>query len=259
MLGRAIWRREVVLSGGLTLLWGTGCPCSVHAQNHQPSRGCLLSEEGAKSLLRRSAGAQLFATGNEPPVQSSGDRQFDYALAHTLSRISDKLGVLPGFAYYEDGGEENAYASPYARLNNSDGTVLYGLNFLRRALRARENPDVGVAAVCAHEFGHILQYKRKLEPVLLNNQPTVKRLELHADFLSGYFAGARKREKPDYPAAIYAVKAHEIGDTAFTDRNHHGTPDERADAVVQGFKAAYESHKSLDDAIQIGINYVSQH
>lgn len=214
--------------------------------------------EARRLMSRTSAGAQLFATGNETPIHSSGDRQFDYALAHTLSRLSDILGVLPGFAYYDDGSDKNAYASRYVRLNNSDGTVLFGLGFLRHALSAREHPDVGVAAVCAHEFGHILQFKRNLEPVLLANQNTVKRLELHADFLAGYFAGVRKRSKHDYPAAVFAVKAHEIGNTAFDDPNHHGTPNERADAVVQGFKIAHDDQKSLDEAIQIGINYVAQ-
>jgi hypothetical protein len=167
------------------------------------------------------------------------------------------LGVLPGFGYYADGLKKNAYATPLRRLTRSDGTVLFGLNFLKEALAAAEHPAVGVSAICAHEFGHILQYKRGLVRILAPNN-VVRRIELHADFLSGYFAGTRKREKPDYPAAVFATKAYSIGDTAFDEAQHHGTPDERADAVVHGFQSAYRDRKTLDEAVQIGVNYVSK-
>ena len=53
----------------------------------------------------------------------------------------------------------------------------------------REHPDVAVSAVCAHEFGHITAIKYGLMKRLKDGQPSVKRSELHADFLAGYFAG----------------------------------------------------------------------
>lgn len=251
-------RRRAVLGAGPAFLWDAVCSCRARAEAQELARGCVLDEVGARNLLRTSAGAQLFATGNEPLVKSSGDRGFDYALAQTLSRISDKLGVLPGFAFYDDGAQRNAYASPYVRLVNSDGTVLFGLNFLRGIMGAPEHPDVRVTGVCAHEFGHIVQYKRRLDRVLMQGQPTVKRLELHADFLSGYYAGRRKLERPDYPSAEFALMASNIGDAAFNDPNHHGTADERSGAVVEGFKTAHDQHKSVDEAIQIGVAYVSR-
>ena len=36
---------------------------------------------------------------------------------------------------------------------------------------------------------------------------------------------------------------------------HHGTPDERAAAIVRGFEAAFQGKQSLSEAIQTSINY----
>jgi predicted metalloprotease len=40
-----------------------------------------------------------------------------------------------------------------------------------------DHPDVAVTAICAHEYGHILQFKRGLIPRLQAGQTTVKRAE----------------------------------------------------------------------------------
>lgn len=141
-------------------------------------------------------------------------------------------------------------------MKSADGTVLFGRSLLKATLAEREDPDVAVSAVCAHEYAHILQYKKQLMNRLQGGQPTVKRIELHADYLAGFFAGARKLQKADYPAAVYATKAHSIGDYMFTDRNHHGTPDERAAAIVAGFNASYRERKTLAQGIETGIGYV---
>jgi predicted metalloprotease len=102
-----------------------------------------------------------------------------------------------------------------------------------------------------------VQYKRGLSR-LDAGQRTVKRSELHADFLAGYYAGARKLQKPDYPAAVFATTQYSIGDDDVNDRDHHGTPDERAGAIVRGFETGYRERRNLGDAIQIGVNYVSR-
>jgi predicted metalloprotease len=124
-------------------------------------------------------------------------------------------------------------------------------------MSAQEAPEVMATATCAHEFGHIVQYKHNLIKRLEQGQPTVKRSELHADFLAGYFAGTRKLQKPDYPAAVFATSRYVVGDFA-EDKDHHGTPEERAAAVVRGFETAYRERRSFSDAIQIGQNYVSR-
>jgi hypothetical protein len=252
-----ITRRETVLRGLLTIGW-SAVPCLCHAQSAGPrsSFGCMLVGDEARRLLAASTGHQLFANGNKEIVVKSGDREFDYALAQTLARLADTFEVLPGFAYYDDGGRPNAYATNAKKLARADGTVLFGAGLLKRLLTAPESPDVAITAVCAHEFAHILQYKRGLHDVIGAKQ-TVKRVELNADFLAGYFAGTRKSQKSDYPAAVFATTQHGAGDMDVGSPGHHGTPNERAAAIVRGFEVAYRERRPLAEAIQIGLNYVS--
>jgi hypothetical protein len=208
-------------------------------------------------FFSRSTEQQIFFTGDEPIIASSGNRDFDYALAQTLSRITDSLDVLPGFAYFDDFEGENAYATPASRLSRADGTVLFGKRLFIRTMSEREHPDVALTAVCAHEFGHILQYKRRFIERLQEGQPTVKRVELNADFFAGFYAGIRKLAKPDYPAAVFATKQYSAGNYRSNSPSFHGTPDERAAAVVRGFEVAYRERHTLSEAIQIGMNYAS--
>jgi len=253
-----ITRRDTVLGGLLTVSWGfVPCNCAAQELRTRHSFGCMLAADEADQFLKKSTEQQLFLTGKEEIIAKSGDREFDYALAQTLSRLADMFQVLPGFAYFDDSDAPNAYATTVARMKRADGTVLYGMHLLKRSLSAQESPDAVVASICAHEFGHILQYKHGLDKVLLAGQPTVMRLELHADYLSGYFAGARKLQKKNYPAAVFATSQYAAGDNMINNHAHHGRPEERAAAVVRGFEVAYRERRQLAEAIQIGVNYVS--
>jgi hypothetical protein len=252
-----ITRRDSVLGGLLTIAWTVG-PCLCRAQALQVhSSGCMLDDEEAEQLFAVSTQPQLFRTGREEPIAKSGDPQFDYALAQTLSRIADMFKVLPGVCFYHDEDHPNAYATTRVKMQRADGTVFLGLSYMKRWLGSEESPDAAVAATCAHEFGHILQYKHGLTKVLLAGQPTTKRSELQADYFAGYFAGVRKLQKRDYPAAVFATQAHAIGGFNVNNRQYHGSPDERAAAVVRGFEVGYRERRRLAEAIQIGMNYVS--
>jgi hypothetical protein len=217
----------------------------------------MLADDEAKQFLATSTPQQTFATGKEPIIASSGDREFDYALAQTLSRITDTFQVLPGFAYYNDFDGPNAHTTPDVRMAGADGTVLFGQRLLKNLLVLPEDPDISVTAVCAHEFGHILQDKLGLIPIIRAGQATKKRLELHADYLAGYYAGSLKLKKPGYRAAVFATTQYLYGDWEVNNPEHHGTPDERAAAIVRGFEVAYRERRNLSDAVQIGVNYVS--
>src|SRR3954453_17036354 len=97
----------------------------------------------------------------EQIIASTRNREFDYALALTLSRLTDLFGVLPGFAYSDDHDAENAYATEVRRLLRVDGTVLYGKRYFLSGMSQAESPDVVFTATCAHEFGHIVQFKHR--------------------------------------------------------------------------------------------------
>lgn len=247
-----ISRRDVALGGLLSIGWlAMPCGCSAHAAQ---GAGCLLAEDEAERVFAMEA--QPFGPGDAPRIVGSGDRELDYALAQTLSRLTDTWNVLPGFAWFDDAAAPNAFATTRPLLSRSDGTVLFGRRLLARCLKAREHPDVAVSAVCAHEFGHIAQYKYGLTRRLSAGEATVRRNELHADFLAGYFAGMRKLEKPDFPAAVYATTQHAFGDHRTDSARHHGRPEERAAAIVKGFEVAFRDRRSPAEALQIGMSYV---
>jgi hypothetical protein len=243
-------KRKTVLGGLLTIIAGGGfVHCRAQASD---IRGCILPSSVARSYLDNLSERLILP---DYLIARSGNVDFDYALAQTLSRLTDIFQVLPGFAFFNVGNSRQAYATDERLMANPDGTVLFGRNLLFELLAGLDHPDAAVAAVCAHEFGHIVQYKNRL--VLDRNQSTAKRTELHADFLAGYYAGVRKLEKQDFPAAVFAATQEKAGDYAFANRQHHGRPEERAAAIVRGFEVAYRERHELSEAIQIGVNYVS--
>lgn len=250
-------RREIALGGLLTIGFFAGsCGCHAHAQAAAPqSFGCTLSDADADAVF--AAGATPFGPGDSPTIVSSGDRDLDYAMAQTLSRLTDTWSALPGFAWFDDSAAPNAFATQRKLLQREDGTVLFGRQMLARCLKAREHPDVAISAVAAHEFGHIAQYKNGLTRRLAAGQTTVKRIELHADFLAGYFAGRRKLEKPDFPAAVYATTQYGFGDFREDSVRHHGRPEERAAAIVKGFEVAFRDRGTPAEALAIGMRYVA--
>src|SRR5262249_39947779 len=140
---------------------------------------------------------------------------------------------------------------------NSDGTVLFGTHLLRSVLSEVESPDAVVTAVCAHEFGHILQYKKNLATTIVAGQKTAKRLEIHAHFFARFYSGTRKLQKPNYPTAVFGMRALKTGDYDQSAPDHHGRPEERMAAVVRGFEVAFRERRTLLDAIQIGMNHVA--
>lgn len=247
-------RREVVIGGSLTILIGSGCKCLAH----DSQMGCHLSAQEAQSYLRTDEQFQRSA------VPNSGNRDFDYASAQTLGKLSDIFGVLPTFVYFSKRNSRNAFATPknFIRANDGsvlprDGTILFGRDLLFEMMALPEGPDIAFSAICAHEFAHIAQFKLGIIPLLNRAQRNVRRSELHSDFLAGYFAGRRKLEKPDFNAAVYATTMEKFGDLETWSTDHHGTPKQRADAIVLGFHTAFRDKKSFGEAILVGANFVS--
>jgi hypothetical protein len=80
-------RREFVLGGLLTILFGSG-GC-VHSQSQTVRlRGCSISGPEARRLIGSIGSPPLFISGHEPVIRSSGNRNLDFALAQTLGMLS---------------------------------------------------------------------------------------------------------------------------------------------------------------------------
>lgn len=282
-----ITRRKFV-AGGLV----AGCGCGFHSplfasdevarrasgsiEGVKSSAGCFVSTgDFNRSNLGLLGSGQIssFKAGDTSYLvsETSGNRLFDRALAEALFQMSQLFDVLPTFGFINGGNVVNAFATTalYDREDGDadlpkreDGTVLFGdgiVGYLQK--KGVQDPVAAVLAVCAHEFGHIVQFRYvyKDKPVisLLNDdQPTVKRGELHADFLAGFYVGSAAKRNPNTPSADVALAASVLGDFDTDHKGHHGTPKERQAAVHEGYKLAYEKNETFGNALIYGLDYV---
>lgn len=220
------------------------------------THGCCISRSEFDHYASGTRPTVLYMSGKEPIISNSGNHDFDMALAESLADLSNTFDVVPGFAYYDDTSDGyQAFANPDdKRLQRQSGTVLFGKRLLAKLL-AQEDGDVAVLGVCAHEFAHIVQFKKNLQPSLMLPGDRVKLIELHADYLAGYYGAVRKKKNKNFPVVQFAVLAHSLGDFN-NDAQHHGTPRERDAAIQEGFSAYHDGNLSFDDAVIAGKNYV---
>ena len=96
--------------------------------------------------------------------------------------------------------------------------------------------DVGV--VMGHEFGHHIQYELGLFDPVPSPEAT-RRTELMADSYAAYF-GAHKRGLTLNTKRIVdaLLSFYAVGDCAFDDNGHHGTPNQRERAATWGAQLA---------------------
>jgi len=244
-------RREVLFGGLLTVFYTAGCPGACFAQT-QTLTGCAVPHDQVQDFFSRTTSVQSFQSGGEAIEPRSGNPQLDRALAQSLGMLSRMFEVLPGFAYYRETEGPNARATSQVLLERTDGTVLFGLQFLQMLLSRPAHGDASVVAVCAHEFGHIVSYKRGLIGQLSPNPAQPFRAEQFADFMAGYFGGRRKLERPDFPAVVFATTQRDFGGQT---RGSHGTSQERGSAVEAGFLSAYQQRHDINAAVQAGFQY----
>ena len=169
-------------------------------------------------------------------------------MAQALGKLSRLFGVLPGFCYYDDGTQGNALATGEQLLDRSDGTVMFGLSFLRELLSRPQHGDASIVAVCAHEYGHIVSYKYGQYEQLRTGGTF--RVEQFADYFAGYYAGNRKLERPDFPAVVFATTQRSFGGGG-----DHGTGEQRGEAVQAGFLAAYQQRLTPAQARDAGLAF----
>ncbi len=198
--------------------------CSVHADGH----------DHPVVLCGTDAGFDLQSLNI---LSGTGTPSIDHALVQELQAQSRFFRLRPAFFVYS-GGIQNAMATPevFPQTPGTDGTVLYQLDLLTEHLNSAYYGGSIVAGVIAHEFAHIIQFS---DPALYRRlskaHSTVKFLELHADFIAGYYMGTKFGHKPEDLETL-ARKIFELGDNNFTNVGHHGTPQERHVALRAGFR-----------------------
>jgi hypothetical protein len=179
----------------------------------------------------------------------SGNAQLDRALIAEVRKLDETFEINPGYRFLRDGNRPNAYATNETFVDGTSGTVLFGLTLLQNELRT-EYGGAAIAGIAAHEGAHVIQFTspdlyRRLEG------PTVRLIELHADFLAGYYfsrTGRTEKSLVTFGESLFAK-----GDYEFNDRQHHGTPQQRVSAMRAGYgNGGYE----LRQAIEQGVKYV---
>ena len=245
-------RREALaaLFGGSSALLGAS---AVNAARFPVVRGGCLIESSRLAALGR--GRRFFQPG-EPLIATTGDRTLDRALGRALVRLSELFSERPGFGFIDDSGGPNAYATDRTQVPGTWGTVCFGQTLFLDLLDRYQDQGLAVMAVAAHEFGHIAQFRSGIHNRLIRYQSTVKRVELHADFLSGYFLGVRKRQQPSISVWAAGDTLYRIGDYEFQNPNHHGTPDERVAAAEAGFRLGHDNRAAFGQAFSWGVEYI---
>lgn len=201
----------------------------------------------------------LFLNGLEI-LDSSGNPELDQSISLELTHIAESFKVLPGFGFYDDSAAKNAFATRESIIPDTRGTVIFGKQLLANELARHKWGGLAVAGIMAHEFAHIYQMQSEFYELLLGSQPTHKLLELHADYLAGYYLGLKRLRTNDSDIDIKAFldSLYLKGDTHFYSRGHHGTPSERKDAMLAGYKMGLTRNIDIHEVAIAGMNLVKK-
>lgn len=160
--------------------------------------------------------------------------------------VGDQLGVYPGFMYFNDSGQPNAYATQERLLPTAeDGTILFGTTLIMQEMQMGVQTVGGaMALIHAHEIGHIAQFK-------YGYNASTKTKELQADAIAGGVLAKRMGEivlnNPSKLALLRGELMHASqslfskGDYLFNHPSHHGTPQQRLIAFQNGMKLIFEN------------------
>ncbi len=102
--------------------------------------------------------------------------------------------------------------------------------------------DVAPQTILAHEYGHHIQFAKNVE--FLDNPESTRRTELMADAFSSYFLTHKRGAAMNWKRVQQFLEvSYSIGDCAFTNNGHHGTPNQRRAASAWGYNLANDVQK----------------
>jgi hypothetical protein len=182
---------------------------------------------------------------------SSGNQQIDRAMIAELRKILNVLPINPGFKFIDD-PSPNAFAVPDSLVSSTQGTVYIGLNLINGEFSNSDWGGVAVAGICAHECGHIYQFFNGYTQAL--NGQTAVLVELHADYIAGLYLGRDRSHSREHVQA-FAQSLFSRGDYNFNNPQHHGTPQQRVQAMTAGYDAG-DSAIDVPTLIRQGADHV---
>lgn len=167
-------------------------------------------------------------------VADSGNPELDAALGVLLVHMSGFFEVRPEFGFIEETNGPNAFASRRNLNGYADGTVAFGRQLLKIELR-KPGGDFSVMAICAHEFGHVRQFRDRMFERLKNAGLPDYCSELHADYLAGAFIASWKARMRPADFLRIGDTWRGLGTTDFNNPGSHGTMVQRVAAIEAGF------------------------
>jgi hypothetical protein len=243
--------------------------CNIAAVQGSPEGfrspiGCCIApaDFGRVQVYNLPPGQQIkkYDARTDPIIGWSGrGKDFDEALGEVLVMLSQTFRVNPGFGFYDDSGSMNALATQVSRVEGTRDLVVFGRTMLNHLLSLPRDGESAVVAVCAHEFGHIYQYAsvyyNRLQNTLPRHCPCV---ELHADFLAGYFLYQFERERPVIGLQGVGDAWETMGSSDFNRSSSHGTSRQRIAAIEGGYSFARDSGGSLAEAARAAYEHVQR-
>ena len=187
---------------------------------------------------------------NSSTTARSGNGKLDRALIAEVKKLDAAFGINPGYRFLRDADGPNAYATTDTHVAGTRGTILFGLTLMNSELLT-EYGGAAIAGIAAHEGAHIVQFNTPGLHSQLDGS-TVRKIELHADFLAGFYFSKTGRTEKSLIAFGQSLFAK--GDYQYNDRQHHGTPEQRVAAMRAGYSSG---SYPLDQAIERGVKYVA--
>ncbi len=218
----------------------TGRGTAAYAQypdSDPSSRGRGMPQSGGSAALS-SGGCMLSSAsaagfGSSIPLQANATVHFVASVMPIEAQLLAQVTQLsPGFSLFNDADAPNAYATPEPLLGRPDGSVLFGISLLAEQLYSHQFWGAAIAGIMAHEWGHIAQFMSGIK------RPTPQ-MELQADFLAGWYMGYKHVN--GFATVMISGLADSLyskGDYYFWSEQHHGTPMQRRDAMMQGYDLA---------------------
>lgn len=189
-------------------------------------------------------------------LSSSGNPELDGSISLELAQIARSLNVYPGFGFYDDDDGANAFAINETVIPNTHGTVIFGKQLLSNELTRHSSGGLAIAGIIAHEFAHIYQYQSGLYPLLKRSQKNNKQVELHADYLAGYYLGLKRLQNAEIDIKAFLDSLYLKGDTHFNSPTHHGTPFERKQVMLEGYKIGLTNNTDVHQVAEMGLELV---
>lgn len=201
------------------------------------------AEGGKVNCIRRGLSAAQF--GKEVLSTTTGVAPLDHFITDQSVKLMTMFRVVPELYYIMEGEIDNAIASPETTTPFSKGTVLLGRELLLSQMAASDRGFPAIVGILAHEFAHILQFTSE------GAIGSSAEIELHADFLAGYYLGRQGFMLPE-EVDVFAHSLFTFGDDPeVLQEPDHGSGDQRVAAMLSG----YHHHTlPLREAYQQGID-----